>query len=485
MAEQVGPDAGALEVAGEVAGGEERADRLGRRAGVVRRTAGQRHRLVEHRHPLGDATGLHVGEAAVGERLGLEVDVAELAGPVEGQLGVGEQHVRIGDFAAHRGDRDPALFDARRLLIDEPARSGEPCPTGVDVAHRIRVDVTQTDTRHCRVARLARLREAPHRGRQLGHDRRHVAAGPRLARELQGALSVLHPRRGHECETYTWVRPIGQTAGVGRGLRVAVIALVLVTAAACADDDDSADSAATSEAAPATVLTTTSPPTAPPTIAPATSGAATLPATDVETTTTATAPPTTPATTEPPGPQWTETPVAGCVCSDGSPLKIYERVNDPTKVVLYFEGGGACFSEATCDPNGSPTYQVNREGLTPSSLAMLRGYFDASNPENPLATDSIVYVPYCTGDVHEGNITTDYGGGVVIEHRGYVNATKALDYLVAQYPDAQQVVVTGESAGSVPTALFGALVADRLPNASVVTFGDSSGAIPTSTRSVR
>ena len=147
--------------------------------------------------------------------------------------------------------------------------------------------------------------------------------------------------------------------------------------------------------------------------------------------------------------------------------------------MLFFEGGGACFSEATCDPNGSPTYTVNRDGLTPASLASgLGGYFDASNPENPLATHSIVYVPYCTGDVHEGNITTDYGNGVVIEHRGYANATKALDYLVAQYPDAQQVVVTGESAGSVPTALFGALVADRLPDASVVTFGDSSGAYP-------
>jgi len=66
----------------------------------------------------------------------------------------------------------------------------------------------------------------------------------------------------------------------------------------------------------------------------------------------------------------------------------------------------------------------------------------------------------------------------VIQHRGYANAIKALDYLVAQYPDARQVVVTGESAGSIPTALFGALVADRLPDASVVTFGDSSGAYP-------
>jgi hypothetical protein len=172
------------------------------------------------------------------------------------------------------------------------------------------------------------------------------------------------------------------------------------------------------------------------------------------------------------------TDVEGCVCSDGSPLEIYERVADPSKVVLYFEGGGACFSAETCDPEGSPTYAVNEEGVTAGTLERLAGYFDADNPENPLGSHSFVYVPYCTGDVHEGNTTHDYGNGVVVEHRGYANALKAFEYLVASYPDAQQVVVTGESAGSIPTSLFGAMAADALPEADIVTFGDSSGAYP-------
>ena len=259
-----------------------------------------------------------------------------------------------------------------------------------------------------------------------------------------------------------------QNASVGVTLRRAAVLLLAVTASACAGDDDTADSApavTTVAAAPATSAVATEPPV-------------TEPATTL-TTTAPTAPPTTaPPTTDPPGPQWTETSVEGCVCSDGSPLTIFERPADPTNVVLYFEGGGACFSAATCDPNGSPTYTVNRQALTVDRLDTLDGYFDASNPENPIADNSIVYVPYCTGDVHEGNTTKDYGGGVVIEHRGYANAIKALDYLVATYPDARRVLVTGESAGSVPTAMFGALVADRLPDAGIVTFGDSSGAYP-------
>ena len=170
--------------------------------------------------------------------------------------------------------------------------------------------------------------------------------------------------------------------------------------------------------------------------------------------------------------------VEGCICSDGTPATIFERVADPTKVMLFFEGGGACFNAATCDPNGSPTYTVNQVDVTARNLERLGGYFDDENPENPLASHSIIYVPYCTGDVHIGSATTDYGDGIVIEHRGHDNALKALDYLVATFPDAEQLVVTGESAGSVPTAQFAALAADLLPDADIVTFGDSSGAYP-------
>jgi acetyl esterase/lipase len=246
--------------------------------------------------------------------------------------------------------------------------------------------------------------------------------------------------------------------------------LVLLVAAACAGGNDEAAGSEQTAAIPDRAPTTSATTTIETTDAPVPAAATTEPDPAIEA---STAP-----TTESPSPRWAATDVEGCVCSDGSPVDIYERVADPTRVVLYFEGGGACFSAETCDPDGSPTYSVNKRGLTARTLERLGGYFDDDNPDNPLASHSFVYVPYCTGDVHEGNTTYDYGNGVVIEHRGYANALKALEYLVASYPDAQQVVVTGESAGSVPTALFGAMAADALPAAAVVTFGDSSGAYP-------
>ena len=48
--------------------------------------------------------------------------------------------------------------------------------------------------------------------------------------------------------------------------------------------------------------------------------------------------------------EWTPFDVdPAAVCADGSAPGLFERVADPGRVVLYFEGGGACWSAETCD----------------------------------------------------------------------------------------------------------------------------------------
>ena len=44
-----------------------------------------------------------------------------------------------------------------------------------------------------------------------------------------------------------------------------------------------------------------------------------------------------------------------------------------------------------------------------------------ADPRNPFADYSAVYVPYCTGDVHIGSVTTEYADGLTIQHKGYAN----------------------------------------------------------------
>ena len=121
-AQHVDPRARPVEVTREVARGEERTDRLAGCILVVGRSAHERHRLVEQRHPLAEAPGLDVREPTVRQRFRLEVHVPEATSSIESELCVGEKHVRIVDVAAHRRDRYPSLLDARRLVLDQPLR---------------------------------------------------------------------------------------------------------------------------------------------------------------------------------------------------------------------------------------------------------------------------------------------------------------------------------------------------------------------------
>jgi pectinacetylesterase len=194
-------------------------------------------------------------------------------------------------------------------------------------------------------------------------------------------------------------------------------------------------------------------------------------------TTTAAAPTTTqtPATATASGDQGWERVVPGgdCQCSDGSEFNFWVRKGDPKKVVLYLEDGGACFSAETCARN-SGVYQVGvSEGPTAEG-----GMFDLADERNPFADYSIVYVPYCTADVHMGDTTKKYAPGLTIQHKGYVNGTAALDHLAATFPGATDVVVIGESAGSVTAPLYAGVVSDRLPNARITALADASGSYP-------
>ncbi|MFM7252287.1 MAG: pectin acetylesterase-family hydrolase [Ilumatobacteraceae bacterium] len=166
-----------------------------------------------------------------------------------------------------------------------------------------------------------------------------------------------------------------------------------------------------------------------------------------------------------------------CMCSDGAPFEFYVREADPTKVVFFLEGGGACFSAATCAPE-SNTFK--RTAQLPDDLANGTGdgIWSESNPDNPIAGWSVVYVPYCTGDVHIGNATTDYGDGLVMQHKGYANASAALGMLAYRFPNATELLVTGESAGSVPSPMYAGMASDLLPDARITVLADGSGAYP-------
>jgi hypothetical protein len=231
-----------------------------------------------------------------------------------------------------------------------------------------------------------------------------------------------------------------------------VFAASALLAAACASDDpatETADAASETTTTGAPATTTIAAPTTTTTVAPEQTTTA-APADDGE---------------------WVahEAP-DDCMCADGSDYWIQSRTADPEKVMLYFQGGGACFTEAMCQFEDG-TYKVT---TGPDDHPAATGIFDFDDPENPFADWSVVHVPYCTGDVHIGDATTTYGD-LTIEHNGFVNASFGLDFLTEQFPDATHVFVTGSSAGGVPAPLFGAFAADAYPEADVAALSDASG----------
>lgn len=237
--------------------------------------------------------------------------------------------------------------------------------------------------------------------------------------------------------------------------RALLAAGVLCTAlVACSDDSPSTDSVAVGDA-PAVTTDATS----------AATDTAAAPATD---------PPSTDAPTTATAELWSLVMApADCMCSDGSSFNFFVHRGDPSKVVFFLEGGGACFDVGTCGPDSDAFKRTVADTLDAST-----GIFDFENPDNPFADWSMVYVPYCTGDVHLGNTTMDYGGGVVIQHKGYVNGSTALHAMRDLFPALDQLVVTGESAGSIPTPLYAGMARDLFAKASIKVLADGSGAYP-------
>lgn len=103
------------------------------------------------------------------------------------------------------------------------------------------------------------------------------------------------------------------------------------------------------------------------------------------------------------------------------------------KVVVFFEGGGACWDAVTCSLPRLPGVPPQLAGVYKQEIpasddpTVLDGLFNLSNPANPVKDWTFVYIPYCTGDVHLGSKDVTYQNVIgnpfvpasyTIHHRG-------------------------------------------------------------------
>lgn len=159
-------------------------------------------------------------------------------------------------------------------------------------------------------------------------------------------------------------------------------------------------------------------------------------------------------------------------------------------LVVFFDGGGACWDDVTCaiprlrDAPRDDDGFYKAELITTDDPNRFDGIFDLDNPRNPVRNWSFVYVPYCTGDVHTGSNTARYtdpdtGEPYTIEHRGADNFRVVLGWLKENFAQPQQLLVAGSSAGAYGAATHYPRIRDAYPRSRAILIGDAGQGVMT------
>jgi hypothetical protein len=141
-------------------------------------------------------------------------------------------------------------------------------------------------------------------------------------------------------------------------------------------------------------------------------------------------------------------------------------VQDPTRWVVFIEGGGWCFSNSSCAARALGGGGSSR-GL-PSTMDV-GGLLSPNATINPrFATWSFAFLKYCDGSSHSSNATAPVYGGVKVPemwHRGRPNLAAQISHLLTAegMAGATDVILSGGSAGGTSVFLGLDYVATLLP----------------------
>lgn len=177
---------------------------------------------------------------------------------------------------------------------------------------------------------------------------------------------------------------------------------------------------------------------------------------------------------------WTWTPIQNTKCGKGTQAGVgISQGSDQTKLVVYFEGGGACWDAASCHIlNAAVNIEKNYgEADFLNTIRPLAEHplFDRQN--GPFGDVPMVFIPYCTGDLHSGNHVGSYDAfnpERKVHHNGGANVALYLEHLKSRYPNVQEIFVIGVSAGGYGAMMNHHRFVQTFPNIPVHVLADGS-----------
>jgi hypothetical protein len=194
---------------------------------------------------------------------------------------------------------------------------------------------------------------------------------------------------------------------------------------------------------------------------------------------------------------WEKVPLEGATCGGPPSPDTGQRlqyayylnaVEEPEGILFMLSGGGACLKEGDPPPGASgiaaqlycksytnfqdPVMNDLLFGSAAPALAL--PYVRRNDQANPFRNFVFVAVPYCTGDVHAGNMTEPYDydpdpdAEFMVLHRGHLNVQAVVDDVYARYSQDLPVVLTGFSAGGFGSIYNFPIVVEKWPRTTLI-----------------
>jgi hypothetical protein len=155
---------------------------------------------------------------------------------------------------------------------------------------------------------------------------------------------------------------------------------------------------------------------------------------------------------------WIKVEPPGAVCGNNSQYKFFVNYsNKSDNLVVVLEPGGACWDYDSCTGANGIRGAANIDGLPDDHYNLapfISPFLNRFDDTAPTRDWNMVYIPYCTGDVHTGNTVATYdaengSASVTFHHEGHAAVEDVVTWIDQNFTHVPKMLVTGCSAGGV------------------------------------